>query len=282
MGNPQGQLPPVQSRQGHAAVMLSCQDEVDLRPGIFGSVHNVGIQGGPELVEPVHRVVEVGDGLVEGGGGVVPQHPLELAEGPGGGLKELRRRGLQTVGALHEGHQPPHGPVGVGEVGPPIGGGQHGEGLPVRIAPLLLDFLPEEGGDPQHILHQLFGMGEGGQAQPLQNKTEELRFPGLHAVGVVDMAHAVSLRLQDLSGEAVGSQGFFQVSFHHRFLLICNLFGRRFLPHLSKTIIMPRAGNGKAYFHFLLAFSKAMAGKAGNGGAKPVPSPAHSGWLMCL
>ena len=87
---------------------------VNLRLAVPGPAQLVRRHGGLESGQPVFGVVEAGDGLIQGVGGVVLQKLLEAAESPAGGGEQLRSvRRLVADGALHKGVQPPGSPLAV-------------------------------------------------------------------------------------------------------------------------------------------------------------------------
>ena len=134
VGNPQRELAAAQRFQCHGAVGLPIQYELDIGGDVLGPAQLVGSQRGLKFGKPILGVVEVHNRFVQGSGGIALQQVLEPAEGPGGGLEQLRGGGLEAVRIFNEGGQPPDLPVRVGVEVLPFFGLHQRQGLPQGVA----------------------------------------------------------------------------------------------------------------------------------------------------
>ena len=192
VGDPQGQLPLSQGFHSHGTVRLTGQNKVHFRPAGVCQVFGGSGQGGLELAQPVLGVVEVHNGLVEGFSGVVLQHALEVAEGTGGGLKQLRRGGLEAVGAFNERHHPPDLAGLIGVVVLAVPGLHQTQGLPQGIAASGNDLAAQVGGDAHKVLHQRFRIAENIGVDPLENIMHRgAALIKSHLKGVIDMPGSI-------------------------------------------------------------------------------------------
>ena len=218
VGHPQGQSALPQGGQGHGAVRLPVQHELDFGLTGGGPAQGVGGDGVLQLGQAVLRVVEVGDGLVQGIRRVVLQQLLEPPEGPPGGGEQLRRLGgLVADGVLHEGVQPPRAPLAVGEEGLPVFGADDLQGLPAAVAAVLLDLPAQVVGDADDVLHKLVGPLEGGGAHPLEDEAAAAQVfrLGVHHEGVVDVPLSEADGTHHGRAEVEGVQGLVQHSLNY-------------------------------------------------------------------
>ena len=174
--------------------------------------------------------MEAGDGLVEGVGGVIPQQPLEAAEGPTGGGEQLRRLGgLVAYSALHKGEGAPHAARAVGDAGGPVPGAQDGQGFPGGITAQPRDFPAQVLRDVDDVLHQLVRLLEGDGADPLENGPAHapVRSPGVHPESVVDVPLAESGGALHRPAEVVGGQRLLEgllCLYHTHYRLLLTLY----------------------------------------------------------
>ena len=211
VGDPQGKHPVPQRLEGGGAVLLPGQHEVDIRLAVLGPAQRIGGHGVLQVLKPVFRVMEAGDGHVEGVGGVVPQQPLEAAEGPAGGGKQLRRLGgLIAHRPLHKGEGPPYAALAVGDAGAAVPGADDGQGLPVGVAAQLFDLPAQVLGDVDDVLHQLLGLLKGHGADALDDHPPAAPIlpADVHPEGVVDVALSKAVGLLHAAAEVIGRQHF--------------------------------------------------------------------------
>ena len=170
--------------------------------------------------------MKVHNGLMQRLGRIILKHMLEIAEGTGGGLKQLRGCGLEAVGIFNERSEPPDLAGAVGVVILSIPGFHQTQGLPHGIAPLLGDDFPEVGGDADEVLHQLLRMGEGCQRQTLQDKTDAVALLRLaqDAEGIIDVPLTIANSTHQRCRKIIGRQNFFQNSILLGVVEICHLW----------------------------------------------------------
>ncbi len=156
--------------------------------------------------------METGNGLKEGRGRIVGQHPLETAKGQGGRLKELRGiRLLQAIGVLNKGKYTPSLSLAICKAGIAALGAEDGKRFPIRVSPLFSDLLPQIVSHARDIAHDLLGMRKGRAGNALEN----VPFTGLsgHTEGIIDVAATIAGSICDLSPKVISRKGLLQVQF---------------------------------------------------------------------
>ena len=139
MRHTQRQLSLAQRLKCNRAVDLPIKNELDFLRGACRTLHPVGLARRQELAETILRVMEMRDRLMQGLGGKITQQVLKMSERPRRGCEQLRRRALEAVRALDEGHDAPDLAGGIGEIGLAVTRGQQAEGLAGGIAAIFFD-----------------------------------------------------------------------------------------------------------------------------------------------
>ena len=186
MGHPQGQLAALPHPLQGSGFLLPGEDEIDLPLYPRSPAHGVGGQRLPEYAVAVRGVVKVGDGLMEGLGGEIRQHPLKAAEGDGALVQVLGALGdLQADAVLHIVVDTPGLARFVPDPVFAVPGGDQVQGLP-RIGAA----GGQKAGHRGHVAHQGGNVVERGAAEALQD-IAPAAVRG-HEIGQVDMSLAVA------------------------------------------------------------------------------------------
>ena len=156
---------------------------------------------------------------MEGLGWIALEQPLEMAESPAGGCKQLRRlRRLIADRVLHKGIHPPCTACAVGVVWLPVAGTDDPQGFPFPAAAPALDLPAQVLRDAQNVLHKLIGPLKGGGTHPLEDEPAAagvLRL-GVDHKGVVDMSLTEPEGSNHRRAKIKGRQHFL----HHRLSLV--------------------------------------------------------------
>ena len=174
----------------HAAerpeLLLPREQEVDLGPDILHAAADIGFDGGAELAQAVDGVVEMRDGLIQGGRREIRQRLLELAEGHRGLVKVVSvARHIQADAAGDEVVGAPELALVIDAVFSAVLGPAEADALQTNLLAV------DEPGDRVDILDQLLRVAEGDAVDPLQGVG--LPVVADDAEGAVDMAVAERL-----------------------------------------------------------------------------------------
>ena len=162
VGDTQRDLTGRQQIQQGVAIFFPRMDEGDLRCNVLGTAQRIGGKGFFKVCIAVGRVVEAGNGFVEGGGRIICQLVLEFAQGLGNSAEVgLAAHLLQADGILHKVVGAPRTALGIQMAGCAGQGGDHVQGLPCRVAACGKDLLPQMPGHAADILHQAHRVGKG-------------------------------------------------------------------------------------------------------------------------
>ena len=177
--------------------------ELDLLFDESRAVFRVGFNRFFEGSEPLDRVVEIGDGLVEPGSRYVGEEVLELAERPGR-LEGLRRSldDVVSAGPLDEDIHSPVVPVGVLVQDLAVEGLHDFEGA-ARRRPPPSQFQPLMGGDAVDVVHERGRVFEDVMVDPLEN----VAYIGSalvvgHGESVVDVSGAIRCAFDEVADDS--------------------------------------------------------------------------------
>ena len=244
MGDAQGDFPGGKLVEQDMAVLLPRMDKFDFRRNVLCAAQCIGGEGFFKIGIAVGRVVEAGDGFVEGGGRIILQLVLEFAQCLGHGAEVgFAADLLQTDGIFYKVVGTPCAAVCIQIASRPRQSWDDIQRFPCWVAALGKNFRPQMPGHAADILHQAHRVSKGICVDALQNKAFGMIFPPDHK-GVVDMPLTIVVSIAEhrpakIKGICSRLEQRKGNGFHHKFLVFVILHAV-----LSGRGVFPAASDG--------------------------------------